>query len=338
MPAFGLSSFGNFSIEEASFKPLQMQKFLLNILTIVWLHVSAQPSGTTELCFASDTQKPMWVETIYLRKDHNQTATRMLFDAVAQRKPAAFFIMGDVVNLGYSDHQWKPIDGYLKTLRDENVAVFAVLGNHEIMGEPAKGREKFQKRFPDHSATGYLQVQDSVAVVLLNSNFRTLSEAENEKQLTWYKETLQKLDADSSIQFIISGCHHSPYSNSTIVGSNNEVQERFIPLFLASKKSRLFISGHSHNFEHFQEEGKDFLVIGGGGGLHQPLKTGEGSLPDLDAHYKPGYHYLVVKREGAELKIHSIELKKDFTGFEEGFLLVINKEGNTRGVTASSRN
>ncbi|HEY6955041.1 MAG TPA: metallophosphoesterase [Flavisolibacter sp.] len=315
-----------------------MQKFLLIILTIIGLDLSAQPSGGIELCFASDTQKPMWVETIRLKKDHNQTATRMLFDAVAQRKPTAFFIMGDVVNLGYSDRQWKPIDGYLKTLRDENVPVFAVLGNHEVMGEPAKGRRQFQKRFPDHSATGYLEVQDSVAVVLLNSNFGTLSEVENTKQVDWYKKTLQKLDDDSSIQFIISGCHHSPYTNSAIVTSNKEVQERFVPLFLASKKSHLFISGHSHNFEHFQKEGKDFLVIGGGGGLHQPLRTGEGALPDLDAHYKPGYHYLVVKREGDELKIHSVQLKKDFTGFEEGLLLVINKEENTPGVTSSSRN
>ena len=125
-----------------------MRKFLLILLVIDRTILGAQTSGSNELCFASDTQKPMWVETLYLKKDHNQLATKTLFDAVATRKPAALFIMGDVVNLGYSDRQWKPIDGYLNTLRGENVPVFAVLGNHEVMGEPGKGQEKFQKRFP----------------------------------------------------------------------------------------------------------------------------------------------------------------------------------------------
>ena len=315
-----------------------MRNLLFIILVVGCSHLRAQPAGSTELCFASDTQKPMWVETVYLKKDHNQLATRMLFADVAKRKPAAFFIMGDVVNLGYSDHQWRPIDGYLKRLREEKVPVFAVMGNHDVMGEPLRGQQKFQKRFPHHSPTGYVQVQDSVAVILLNSNFGTLSDADNSKQAAWYKETLQKLDADSSIQFIISGCHHSPYTNSSIVSSDKKVQERFVPLFLASKKSRLFISGHSHNFEYFQKEGKDFLVIGGGGGLHQPLKTGEGILPDRAPAYKPEFHYLVVKREGNELKVRSMQLKKDFTGFEDGLLLVITKEGNTPGVAAASGN
>ncbi|MGZ3853602.1 MAG: metallophosphoesterase family protein [Flavisolibacter sp.] len=315
-----------------------MRKFFFILLGIGWIPVGAQQGASTELCFTSDTQKPMWVETLYLKKDHNQRATKMLFDAVAKRKPAALYIMGDVVNLGYSEHQWNPIDRHLKILRDEKVAVFAVLGNHEVMGEPAKGRTKFQERFPDHSPTGYVEVQDSVAVVLLNSNFGTLSESENAKQVGWYKETLQKLDADSSIQFIISGCHHSPYTNSTIVTSNKEVQEKFVPLFLASQKSRLFISGHSHNFEHFQKEGKDFLVIGGGGGLHQPLRTGAGSLPDLSADYKPEYHYLIVKRVGSELKVRSVQLKKDFTGFEDGVLLSIKNEGSAPRVVSASGN
>lgn len=232
-------------------------------------------TDTTELCFASDTQKPMWVETLFLKKDHNQQATKQLFDAVAARKPAAFFIMGDVVNLGYSNRQWKPMDAHLKDLRSKNIAVYAALGNHEVMGRAKKGMQKFQQRFPEHLYTGYVTVKDSVAVVMLNSNFGTLSEAENNRQISWYKTTLQELDNDSAIQFIISGCHHSPYTNSKIVGANKEVQQNFVPLFLASKKCRLFISGHSHNFEHYQIGGKDFLVIGGGGGLHQPLRTGQ---------------------------------------------------------------
>ncbi len=303
-----------------------MQK-LLFLLTIAFSKLQAQAvSDSTELCFASDTQKPMWVETLFLKKDHNQEATKKLFTAVADRKPAAFFIMGDVVNLGYSNHQWKPMDSYLKDLRSKNISVYAALGNHEVMGQAKKGEHKFQQRFPEHVATGYVEVKDSVAVILLNSNFSCLTEAENKTQLDWYRATLQQLDTDPSIQFIISGCHHSPYTNSKIVGANKDVQQKFVPLFLASKKSRLFISGHSHNFEHYQMGGKDFLVIGGGGGLHQPLRTGPGAMPDLAPDYKPQFHYLSVKRFGDKLNVCSIELKKDFSCFEDGEKLCVSKE------------
>jgi UDP-2,3-diacylglucosamine pyrophosphatase LpxH len=302
-----------------------MRKTFCFFLTLACFAAKAQTADTTLLVFASDTQKPMWIETLFLKKDHNQQATQMLFDAVGKRRPAALFIMGDVVNLGYSNRQWKPMDAHLKNLRNNNISVYAALGNHEVMGQPGKGMRKFQERFPEHSATGYVQTKDSIAVILLNSNFGSLSDADNKKQLEWYKETLAKLDADSAVQFIISGCHHSPYTNSKIVGANKDVQEKFVPLFLASKKSQLFISGHSHNFEHFQKEGKDFLVIGGGGGLHQPLRTGEGCTADLAADYKPQFHYLTVKRIGSELKVCSVQLKKDFSSFDDGRNFVIKK-------------
>lgn len=301
-----------------------MQKLFL-LFALACGKLQAQTSDTTELCFASDTQKPMWIETLFLKKDHNQQATQKLFDAVGQRRPGALFIMGDVVNLGYSNRQWKPMDAHLKALREKNVAVYAALGNHEVMGQAKKGMRKFQERFPEHSPTGYLQVKDSIAVVVLNSNFGTLSVDENKAQLDWYKKTLEQLDADPAIHFVISGCHHSPFTNSKIVGASKEVQEKFVPLFLASQKSRLFITGHSHNFEHFQKDGKDFLVIGGGGGLHQYVRTGDGCTADLASDYKPKFHYLTVKRAGDELKVCSVQLKKDFSCFESGQTMVVKK-------------
>ena len=304
-----------------------MQILILILLLAAFGKAKAQTTpDSSELCFASDTQAPMLVETLFLKKNNNKNATKKLFSNISERRPGALFIMGDVVNLGYSNRQWKPMDAYLKDLRSKNIAVYAALGNHEVMGQAGKGMHKFQERFPEHKATGYVQVKDSVAVILLNSNFGKLSAEENQAQVKWYKETLEQLDADSSIHFIISGCHHSPYTNSKIVGANKDVQEKFVPFFLASKKSKLFITGHSHNFEHFQKDGKDFLVIGGGGGLHQPLRTGADCTADLDADYKPAFHYLTVKRSGGQLKVSSVQLKKDFTCFEDGRAMVITKE------------
>lgn len=128
----------------------------------------------------------------------------------------------------------------------------------------------------------------------------------------------QQLNKDSAIQFIVVGCHHSPFTNSKVVAPNKLVQQKFIPAFLASKKSVLFLSGHSHNFERFSVQGKTFLVIGGGGGVHQPLKKQNELFKDSATDYKPMFHYLNVERKQNALQVTSIQLKNDFSGFEDG--------------------
>ena len=314
--------------------------FFLSMLTLSATLVKSQTPEAAPKCnnkliaFASDTQAPMWVETLWLKSNHNRTATKKIFNDLCTLKPASVFLLGDVVNLGYSNRQWKPMDRYLQHLRDSSISVNAILGNHEVMGQSRKGQKKFQKRFPNHVRTGYVEIVDSVAIVLLNSNFTKLTATEDREQTAWYKETLEKLDADSSVQYIITGCHHSPFTNSKIVKPSKEVQQRFVPLFLASAKSRLFLSGHCHGFEHYQVGGKDFMVIGGGGGLHQPLRQGTDILPDLATTYKPMFHYLTIERREDGLHVTSLELKKDLTAFDEGLQLKIKTPATIQAVAA----
>lgn len=305
--------------------------FIVFLITFFAMEANAQTPDSTpvdhkEIVFASDTQAPMWIETLWLRSNHNKAATKSIFDNIFKRDPAAVYLLGDVVSLGSSNKQWRPMDNYLKRLRSKGIKVNAALGNHEVLGQSVKGQKKFQERFPNHIKTGYVDTVDSVAIILLNSNFNSLSAKEDAFQVDWYRKALDKLDADSSIQFIITCCHHSPYTNSKIVGSSLAVRQKFVPVFLRSAKSRLFLSGHSHNFEHFNQGGKDFFVIGGGGGLHQPLKKGEGLLPDLSIKYKPLFHYLSIMRNGENLLLSSISLKQEFNDFEVGANFVIPKK------------
>lgn len=277
------------------------------------------------LAFVADTQAPMFVETLWLKAFNNRKATKLLFQDILRLHPHAFFLLGDLVNLGYSDKQWKPIDGYMDYLRKKGISLHAIMGNHEVMGQPKKGEAKFQQRFPDHVRTGYIKIIDCVAVVLVNSNFKVLSDDEYSQQINWYEQTLAQLDSDPQIEFIITGCHHSPFTNSRIVKPSKDVQDTFVPIFLNSKKSQLFLSGHAHAFEHFQVKGKDFLVIGGGGGLMQRLRTGIGTLTDLAENYKPMFHYITVASAGDHLQVRSYHLKKDFSCFEEGMKLDIKR-------------
>src|SRR5699024_11178759 len=105
---------------------------------------------------------------------------------------------------------------------------------------------------------------------------------------------------------------------SKIVGSSAKVQNNFVPAFIKSNKAQLFVTGHAHAFEHFLKQGKDLLVIGGGGGLHQPLDTSSKRINDLAWDYKPMFHYLSVRRSGTQLQVQSHALNKDYNGFETG--------------------
>lgn len=270
------------------------------------------------IAFASDTQAPLFVEQLIRKTDHNEKATELIFKDILTIHPASLFILGDVVSLGYSDVKWQKMDTYLKWCANDSIPVYAVLGNHEVMFHPNEGKRKFQARFPMHHDTGYSEVVDSIAVVLLNSNFSDMTADEVAKQDNWYTQTIKQLDSDPAIKFVIVGCHHSPYTNSTVVSPAIQVQQKFVPAFISSKKCVLFLSGHSHNFERFNVQGKYFLVIGGGGGPHQPLHTNHELTPDLSHNYKPMFHYLEVERNRDSLQIISRQLKADFSGFNDG--------------------
>ncbi|HEK20659.1 MULTISPECIES: metallophosphoesterase family protein [unclassified Mucilaginibacter] len=302
-----------------------MKQLIGILLSVLALVTQGSAQDRPVMAFASDTQEPMWVEKIFLRSNHNLQATKMIFKDVDSLRPKAFFILGDVVSLGKSKKAWKNIDRYLEQTVKDSIPVYATLGNHEVMFNTDKGTVNFRKRFPAYDPSGYAVVIDSVAVVLLNSNFGQMPVEAIVKQDKWYTAKLEALDADPAVKLVIVGCHHSPYTNSKIVSPSTAVQDNFVPQFIRSKKAVLFLSGHSHNFERYQMQGKTFLVIGGGGGLHQPLKANNAAMNDMAIQYKPEFHYLQITRSGEKLDITSRRLKPDFSGFDDGYHLQVGQ-------------
>lgn len=304
-----------------------------SLFAIFWVFITltnslwAQTTDSTsreEIAFISDTQAPMCVEKLFLKSNRNTLATQVLFREITQYKPRCLFILGDVVSKGPREKKWREMDRYLAAARANGIPVYALLGNHDVMGNARKGEANFNERFPDQVNTGFVKIVDSIAVVLLNSNFKTLSEVQQKQQQEFYAGALAALEADSAVRCIIVTCHHAPYSNSKIVGSNETVQEQFVPLFKRSAKAKLFMTGHAHDFEYFRFDGKYFLTIGGGGGLHQPLNTGKDRLPNEAGDYNPEYQYVLIQRNGAQLTITSNKLKADFSGVETGYSFVID--------------
>jgi hypothetical protein len=273
----------------------------------------------TEIDFVSDTQAPMTVEKVKLHANHNTLATAMIFSEMLKNKPLAVYMLGDVVSVGSNNRKWRMVDNFIDSCHQNKIVVHALLGNHDVMWSRKKGEKNFAKRFPGFKDVGYVTVTDSIGVIMLNSNFKKLSSAEIDEQQKWYQSALKNLDSNNAVKAIIVSCHHAPFSNSLIVGSSKLVQKYFVPDFIQTKKCKLFITGHAHAFEHFTFSGKDFLVIGGGGGLHQPMDTSINKIRDLASLYKPMFHYLSLQRQGDILLLVSHFIKQDFSGFEKGY-------------------
>jgi predicted MPP superfamily phosphohydrolase len=268
--------------------------------------------------FISDVQEPMTVEKIILKSYRNEEARDSLFADILRQRPGILFMLGDLSSKGSNIRAWEPLDGFLKSLSKTHTLVYVIPGNHEYMGEPADVPE-FLHRFPEQWLHGYLVTVDSIAMVMLNSNFSRLSKEKLYRQLAWYKSVMDSLDSDPKTKAIIVCTHHPPFSNSKVVGSSKPVQDLVVPIFEKSKKSKLFISGHSHNLEYFAgSTGKHYLVIGGGGGITQPLVPPDKSIHHdlLEQDSKPLYFYLVIENNG-DLKLMAKGFKRDFRFFEE---------------------
>ncbi len=288
-----------------------IRSILLKLIFAVGI-ATAQPTprpvdGDAALLFVADTQTPMWLESLVLKTDDNETARAAVFTAMAaEREAAAVFHLGDITGLGSSSSAWREMDTEFAKLRAARLPLYPIFGNHDYMLFAGKGKSNFLSAFPWCEPSWYQARVGAVAVLLLNSNFSRLSKEELARQQRWYESTLIALDADPSVTVVIVGAHHAPYTNSKVVSPDAEVRRRFVPAYIASRKAGLFISGHAHACEHFRMRGKDFLVSGGGGGLLQPLHTGEKQLyRDLFPIQSPRrwFHYTRCSIEGGRLVV-----------------------------------
>jgi hypothetical protein len=233
-------------------------------------------------------------------------------------------MLGDLVSFGAYTGSWNKMEQDIQTLRKAQIPVHALLGNHELMIYARTGERFFGDVFPAHVRTGYSVSVDSVAVLLLNSNIDNLDETEQQIQQQWYSRTLDSLEHDPGTVCIVVCCHHSPFTNSTVVTASEPVRQRIVPPFIRTAKCLLFLSGHAHAFEHFREQGKNFLVIGGGGGSRHLLLTGtEVIWTDRAPEKKPLFHYVTVVRHGISLRVTVHGLRTDFHGVEETYVLEV---------------
>lgn len=263
---------------------------------------SAESADKKGIAFISDIQAPNVFEDIFFKNESNVQATDVLLKDLNEKKPSSLFILGDIAAFGFQKDDWKFIDKHLKEFRRSNIPYYATPGNHEYIFYAKKGIKNFLKSFPNTPLTGYYKIVDSIAVVMLNSNFSKLKSKEQDYQLKWYRSIMDSLQKRNSVKTIIVCCHHAPFTNSKIVTPSTDVQQKFLPIFEKTSKAKIFLSGHSHNLEQFILKDKNYFVIGGGGGSKQVVsKTNKNQAKKISIKNKHRFFYILVNRKNDEL-------------------------------------
>lgn len=289
------------------------------VFVICFSNFKSQDSTTIRFGFVSDTQQPIWIEKLFLKTNHNLEATNLIFSSLSNMEEiSTLFHLGDITAFGMFNSEWEEMDQNFRLLRKKDIAIYPAMGNHDYYIFKSYALDQFRKRFPYLKESWYVVKFNSIAVVILNSNYSRLSDSEIDMQKKWYSNTIAELEKSDSTNAIIVGIHHSPFTNSKVVDPSEDVQNDFVPLFLRSNKTKLFISGHAHTFEHFRRNGKDFLVIGGGGGLQHPLLMGASrrwqDLFPIPTSLRM-FHYVVCELNRTNLKITVMMLNQDFKTF-----------------------
>ena len=248
----------------------------ITTLLIAFAFVPLFVYSQTEIAFISDTQNKTKAERLISRHEHNAYATVLLYSYILHKQPAALFNLGDIVGIGSSAKNWKSIDYFFESLKQKNIPYYATPGNHEYLLKTQKGKQNFEQRFGNLNENNNInfQIINSIAVVLINSNFKKLTIDETKNMLFRYNFVLDSLQQSKNVRCIIIATHYSPFTNSSIVKPSEQVSNLLVPKYLETSKAILFLSGHAHLQELFLYEGKYFCVIGGGGGRKQAQLKG----------------------------------------------------------------
>jgi 3',5'-cyclic AMP phosphodiesterase CpdA len=236
----------------------------------------------------------------------NPLASAALIARIADERPDAIIISGDVPWHGGEKDDYARFRSETEAWRSRGLKVIPALGNHEFSQcLPEACLENWWTAFPELRGKRWyaVEIAQNVRVIALD----TVSQlTEGSEQLTWLKETVAGLP--QAVEFVIVTLHHPPVADIQTrlrLDHNPRPNEIALAEYLkqasASSHARfIVVAGHIHNYERFLEDGVAYLVSGGGGAV--PYEVDRTS-PDL---YKgidfPNYHYVRLTIAAGKLK------------------------------------
>lgn len=221
-------------------------------------------------------------------RERNDKERKLIVNEIAGREPAFVAHLGDLTARGGSRKHWQEFDELNQPLREKKIPYFPVLGNHDLYGSDKKALEHYFERFPHlDRRRWYSFVWKNIGLVMIDSNFSSLTSGQIEEQAQWYSSRLEKFDQEPGVDYVIVCCHEPPFTNSKVAKPNKKSRVYFVDPFMRLRKPGLFFSGHNHSYERFEIGGKLFVVSGGGGGPRHKVAIDRGTVRYRDLFAGP---------------------------------------------------
>jgi len=278
------------------------------------IELTAQVGIPFRFAFFGDTRFTNPADT----RDSNATVRRTLVQAIADARPAFVSVGGDIVYHGDDANDWKTWDAETAIWHEHGIAVYPVLGNHDLSGGKLALNNYFQ-RFPELKNNRYYAVRAANALLLvLDSSMAELSGPQGE----WLVRKLDNIPFE--VEFVFVLLHHPPYTSSSDErmyggGHSARSEEQELGKMLEKRQQTtvarfVVLSGHVHNYERHVHNGVTYFVSGGGGAHAYRIARSPGDLfPDNNINY----HFLLVEIEHGKLNVtmNRLQLKNGKAGW-----------------------
>ncbi len=242
----------------------------------------------------------------------NPLARKELVDRIAEEKPSAVQLTGDVPYKGSDAADYANYKVESEPWRAAGLRVYPAMGNHELAGGAEQGLENWWTAFPELRGKRWYSVALGSRIYLIQLD--TMSDLQDgSEQRTWLDAQLKQLP--KTVDFVLIGLHHPPVADIQTrfeVDHNPRPNEIALRDFLtkvqpAMHAQILVTAGHIHNYERAQVGGVIYLVSGGGGA--KPYEVDRGTQDLYQDKDFPNFHYIRLELEKNELKATMFRLK-----------------------------
>lgn len=232
-------------------------------------------------------------------------ARHWLVEQIANEKPDAILLNGDVVYSGDVVNDYEVYKTEMQVWRDDHINVYPALGNHEFHGDAQQALEHWWNAFPEMRDRRWYSAQLGKAIytIALDSDTSLLEGSDQQK---WLDLQLKGLPKETKFVFI--SMHHPPvadFQTKINVSHNprpNEIAlrdylERVVPQLHAKI---IVCAGHIHNYKRFLRGDVTYLVSGGGGA--SPVRVDRAPEDLYQSNDFPNYHYVKFVLDGDTLR------------------------------------
>jgi hypothetical protein len=244
----------------------------------------------------------------------NPQARRALIARIAEEKPDALLLSGDVPYAGGVANDYAVFHEETAAWRAAGLKVYPAIGNHELHGKD--GVENWWNAFPELRGRRWYSVEFGEAYfITLDSN---LDLRAGGVQSAWLAKQLDGLPKGTKYIFI--SLHHPPVADPIAGDASHNVRPNESALAqqleVAAKHTRakiIVIAGHIHAYQRFERGGVVYLVSGGGGAAQYRIARSASDL--YQNNIFPNYHYVKFVSEHGALKATMYRLNEQ-GGFE----------------------